>query len=311
MPTDAPPRKNRAEFLESARVKSLDVPPNGMLLEIAKRLDSAMKSDRIADVRRACAEFLVTASGFYRVPTCGIRVLAARPLRVRERGTFELFGDYDPETSVIRVWMRTAVRNGSHFVRHVREHTMPRILPSSRFPEVWICRLMAHTRLLRASRRALSSWEGNAAEEALLGAHEWRAVAHRLATDEPGCVITVSNGMRRILAILGSAIFLVIAPGIVAGCIPLADLPMACWSTVAGNLLLASLGNALYCGGSPSASGLLRSFGPPRSRYARTDLPHAAFGCQRVVSVRAKSHVCCSSVVDSWSRAVVRQCAGS
>jgi hypothetical protein len=55
-------------------------------------------------------EFLATASGFYRVPTCAIRVLAARPLRVRERGTFELFGDYDQETSVIRVWMRTAIR---------------------------------------------------------------------------------------------------------------------------------------------------------------------------------------------------------
>jgi hypothetical protein len=54
MLTDAPPRQNRAEFLESARIKTLDVPKNG-LLEIATRLDSAMKSDRIADVRRACA----------------------------------------------------------------------------------------------------------------------------------------------------------------------------------------------------------------------------------------------------------------
>src|SRR5215469_16879483 len=95
MLTDTPPRKNRAEFLQSDRVKSLDVPQNGTLLEIAKRLDSAIKSDRIADVWSACAEFLATASGFYRVPTCGVRVLAARPLRVRERWTFELFDDYD------------------------------------------------------------------------------------------------------------------------------------------------------------------------------------------------------------------------
>src|SRR5262250_2123159 len=109
MLTDAPPRKNRAEFLESDHIKTLDVPKNG-LLEIATRLDSAMKSDRIADVRSACAEFLATATGFYSVPNCAVRVLAARPLRVRERGTFELFGDYDPETPVIRVWMRTAVR---------------------------------------------------------------------------------------------------------------------------------------------------------------------------------------------------------
>jgi hypothetical protein len=37
-------------------------------------------------------------------------VLASRPLRVREGGWgTELFGDYDPETKLIRVWMRTAV----------------------------------------------------------------------------------------------------------------------------------------------------------------------------------------------------------
>jgi hypothetical protein len=110
MLTDAPSRKHRAEFSESDRIKTLNLPRNGALTEIAQRLESAMKSDKIRDVRSACTEFLATASDFYEVPTCGIRVLAARPLRTRERETFELFGDYDPETSVIRVWMRTAVR---------------------------------------------------------------------------------------------------------------------------------------------------------------------------------------------------------
>jgi hypothetical protein len=44
------------------------------------------------------------------VPRCDIRVLAARPLRVREHSTTELFGDYHPDTMLIRVWMRTAIR---------------------------------------------------------------------------------------------------------------------------------------------------------------------------------------------------------
>jgi hypothetical protein len=110
MLTDAPSRKNRAEFSESDRIAMLDLPRNGVVTEITHRLEAAMKVDKIRDVRSACADFLATASDFYEVPTCGIRVLAARPLRTRERGTFELFGDYDPETSVIRVWMRTAVR---------------------------------------------------------------------------------------------------------------------------------------------------------------------------------------------------------
>jgi hypothetical protein len=111
MLTEVPPRKfNSREFLESDRIKSIDLPQSGDLLNIAKRLETAMKSERIPDVRNACAEFLATAADFYKVPKCGIRVLAARPLRVRESWTTELFGDYQPETMLIRVWMRTAVR---------------------------------------------------------------------------------------------------------------------------------------------------------------------------------------------------------
>jgi hypothetical protein len=111
MLTDAPPSKtNRAAFLESDGIRTLDLPKDGRLPSIAKSIEEAMRAERGADVRRACAEFLAVSSDFYEVLACGVRVLAARPLRVRERGTFELFGDYDPETSVIRVWMRTAVR---------------------------------------------------------------------------------------------------------------------------------------------------------------------------------------------------------
>jgi hypothetical protein len=111
MLTDAPPRNcNRAEYLKSDRIKTLDLPPRSLLPEIAKRLESAMKAGLTNEVRKACAEFLATASDFYKVPPCGIRVLSARPLRVRESWTTELFGDYHPETMLIRVWMRTAVR---------------------------------------------------------------------------------------------------------------------------------------------------------------------------------------------------------
>ena len=38
------------------------------------------------------------------------RVLTARPIQVREGGWgTELSGDYDPQTKVIRVWLRTAI----------------------------------------------------------------------------------------------------------------------------------------------------------------------------------------------------------
>lgn len=111
MLTDALPRKaNRSGFLESDRIRTLDLPQDGRLPAIAKSIESATKSDKSADVRRACGEFPVIASEFYEVPACGVRVLAARPLRVREKWTTELFGDYSPETMLIRLWMRTAVR---------------------------------------------------------------------------------------------------------------------------------------------------------------------------------------------------------
>ncbi len=110
MLTDPPSRKNRSGFLESDRIKTLDLPGDGALTEVAQRLESAMQADKIRHVRSACVEFLATASGFYEVPACAVRVLAARPLRTREHGTVELFGDYTPDSMLIRVWMRTAVR---------------------------------------------------------------------------------------------------------------------------------------------------------------------------------------------------------
>lgn len=135
MLTDAPPRKaNRAGFLDSDQFHNLELPQNGNLTGIATTLESSMKEGTSAEVRRACVDLLEQLSTFYQVPDCGIRVLAARPLRVRERWTSELFGDYTPDTMLIRVWMRTAVRKEVTSFRNLSEHALPRVLPPSRFP---------------------------------------------------------------------------------------------------------------------------------------------------------------------------------
>jgi hypothetical protein len=91
-------------------MKTLDLPGDPLLTTIAAAIESAMEAGKAADVRKPCTEFLARAAEFYKVPPCSIRVLAARPLRVRENWTTELFGDYDPGTMNIRLWMRTAVR---------------------------------------------------------------------------------------------------------------------------------------------------------------------------------------------------------
>jgi len=109
--TDAPPRKkNRALFLDSDRLESLPLPPDHRLQRIAAAIERAMKDGMSGDVRHTCDEFLQAASQFYGVPHCPVRVLAARPLRVRERSTTEIFGDYHSDSMLIRVWMRTAIR---------------------------------------------------------------------------------------------------------------------------------------------------------------------------------------------------------
>ncbi len=111
MLTDSSPRKAyRAGFLESDRIRTLDLPQDECLRTCGKSVESAMKDETSVAVRLACTEFLAATSEFYRTPICGVRVLAARPLRVRENWASELFGDYNPETMLIRVWMRTAVR---------------------------------------------------------------------------------------------------------------------------------------------------------------------------------------------------------
>jgi hypothetical protein len=111
MVTDAPPRDAaRAGFLESDRIRTLDLPSDGRLLTIAQAIEASLQTGKTADVYRVCTEFLAATSEFYGAPVCGLRVLAARPLRVREHWVTELFGDYNPGTLLIRLWMRTAVR---------------------------------------------------------------------------------------------------------------------------------------------------------------------------------------------------------
>ena len=109
--TVTPPRKkNLASFLDSDRRNMIALQPDGRLLTIAASINAAMQEGTAEDMQRACTEFLRTAYDFYEVPECSVRVLAARPLRVRQYSTTELFGDYHPDTRVIRVWQRTAIR---------------------------------------------------------------------------------------------------------------------------------------------------------------------------------------------------------
>ena len=112
MYTDRPPidQALREEFFRSDRLDALSVPADDRLTAAARSIEAAMQPCEAAAVRKACGKFVVAASDFHGLRRPEVRVLAARPLRVREGGwASELFGDYDPRTGVIRAWMRTAV----------------------------------------------------------------------------------------------------------------------------------------------------------------------------------------------------------
>jgi len=112
MLTDVPPRRGGelAQFGESDRMVTLTLPEKSALEPLAHFIELAMKNNDKAQVHAGCMELLESLSQFYEVPVCPIRVLAARPLHVRENWSSELFGDYDPSTMAIRVWMRTAIK---------------------------------------------------------------------------------------------------------------------------------------------------------------------------------------------------------
>jgi len=94
-----------------------------VLLAVANSIDSAMKSGPTADVRRACAEFLDTASDFYKVPTC-----CSQPGRYEFAKTGHADPDIDADNSA----------EGDHLFRHIPEHSLPRVLPSSRLSKMQI-----------------------------------------------------------------------------------------------------------------------------------------------------------------------------
>jgi hypothetical protein len=112
MVTEGLPRRKdvRAEFLKSDSLVTMPLPSDDRLRAPAISMASALDGGTPKEVFAACSAFLNAAAEFYGVQAPGIKVLAARPLHVREGWTSELFGDYTPQTWQIRVWMRTAIR---------------------------------------------------------------------------------------------------------------------------------------------------------------------------------------------------------
>jgi hypothetical protein len=112
MVTDPIPRlaQLRSEYEKSDAMSRLALPDDDRLLIAARCIEEALATEEVTPVRKACGMFLASAAEFYGVAVPAVRVLRARPIRVREGGWgTELFGDYRFDEKLIRVWMRTAI----------------------------------------------------------------------------------------------------------------------------------------------------------------------------------------------------------
>ena len=113
MVTDSLPKSERlrAEYLKSDQTFNLEMPSDDRFRTAARCIEEALGTEESAPMRKACLEFLTAVAQFYGVSTPKLRLLRARPLKVREGGWgTEIFGDYRFEDKLIRVWTRTAIQ---------------------------------------------------------------------------------------------------------------------------------------------------------------------------------------------------------
>lgn len=111
MITDTPPRKAelRQEYANSETLVTFPMPPIGALRQLSGQLEQVLKKEDRKDIQRICNAIAVEVSSFYKVIPPTVRVLGARPLEENGDMVDETYGDYDFNTQVIRLWMRTAV----------------------------------------------------------------------------------------------------------------------------------------------------------------------------------------------------------
>ncbi len=112
MHTDRMPKAEakKAEFLRSEALHTLQLPDSEPVRSLALELKESLAADDRKAVQAASSEIISVLSNSYKVATPAVKILAARPQKVSGDWVFETFGDYEPDSMRIRLWMRTAVQ---------------------------------------------------------------------------------------------------------------------------------------------------------------------------------------------------------
>jgi len=113
MITDSvPKRKSRLEeYMLSDSMASLLLPPADELNALASAIEIALKEENRKEIEKHCNAIARIVAEAFEVDAPPVKVLGVRPHRTQDGVcVYEKFGDYDFDTTLIRLWMRTAIK---------------------------------------------------------------------------------------------------------------------------------------------------------------------------------------------------------
>jgi len=103
-------REQKNEYSRSDLLRSVALPPEEPLRSYALQLKEGLASEDRKAALVASRLLLYGLSDFYEVKRPTVKILSVRPQEVSGEWVFQTYGDYDPETMLIRLFMKTAVQ---------------------------------------------------------------------------------------------------------------------------------------------------------------------------------------------------------
>ncbi len=112
MQTEKPPRARaeKDEYSRSDDMRAVNLPPAEPFRSYALQLKDALAAEDRKAVLVASRLLIYALSDFYQVKRPSVRILSVRPQETQGEWIFQTFGDYNPETLLIRLFMKTAVQ---------------------------------------------------------------------------------------------------------------------------------------------------------------------------------------------------------